>query len=185
MASWTTDDTDALARCGHCDNCTRPPETVDQKDVTVEAWQILKIVAAVERQGGRLTLNGLSDLARGAGGGAFDAGGKGKGKAKEKTTLDLDEVAGGKITFSKDVSGFTASIIFFYLMIAYLWVLEPGHGNALGRAAPFSLSERIVFLKLICRQCLRCPRAAGHTTRPILSRRSGEQQRPSSRMLFS
>ena len=104
MASWTTDDTDALARCGHCDNCTRPPETVDRKDVTVEAWQILKIVAAVQRQGGRLTLNRLSDLARGAGGGAFEAGGQGKGKGQGKITLDLDEVAGGKIGFSKDVS---------------------------------------------------------------------------------
>jgi ATP-dependent DNA helicase Q1 len=104
MASWTTDDTDALARCGHCDNCMRPPETVDQRDVTVEAWQILKIAAAVQRQGGRLTLNGLSDLARGAGGSAFDTGGTGKGKAKERTTLDLADVAGGKIGLSKDVS---------------------------------------------------------------------------------
>lgn len=104
MASWTTDDMDALARCGHCDNCIRPPETVDRRDMTVEAWQILTIAAAVRRQGGRLTLNGLGDLARGTGSGAFDTGGK--GKAKGKTILDLDDVAGGKIGLSKDVSEF-------------------------------------------------------------------------------
>lgn len=107
MASWTTDDTDALARCGHCDNCTRAPETVDQRDVTVEAWQILKIADVVKRHGGRLTLNGLGDLARGLGGGAFEtsSGGKGtKGKSKEKTSISLDDIAGGKISFSKDVS---------------------------------------------------------------------------------
>src|ERR1700733_12701044 len=87
MASWTTDDTDALARCGHCDNCTRAQETMDHRDVTVEAWQILKIPDAVQRHCGRLTLNGLGDLVRGSGGGAFDVAGEGrgsKGKAKEK-----------------------------------------------------------------------------------------------------
>jgi ATP-dependent DNA helicase Q1 len=51
-----------------------------------------------------LTLNGLGDLARGTGSGAFDTGGK--GKAKGKTILDLDDVAGGKIGLSKDVSEF-------------------------------------------------------------------------------
>ena len=109
MASWTTDDTDALAHCGHCDNCVRPPETVDQRDVTVEAWQILKIAAAVQRQGGRLTLNGLGDLARGTGGGTFDTGGNGKGKGK--MAFDLDNIAGGKIGLSRDVSKFMARII--------------------------------------------------------------------------
>lgn len=172
MASWTTDDTDALARCGHCDNCTRPPGTMDQKDVTVEAWQILKIVAAVQRQGGRLTLNGLSDLARGAGGGAFDAGGNGKGKAKDKSTLDLKEVAGGKVGFSKDVSG-TAACLICSPSYDRLFT-ELGHRNTTGGVAPFSLPGGVLFRKLLRRQCLRCPRAAGHTTRPILSRRSGE-----------
>lgn len=104
MASWTTDETDALARCGHCDNCTRPPESVDHRDVTVEAWQILKILEYVQRHDGRLTLNTLSDVARGAGGGGFE-GGKGKGKKQaEKQSIDLDDVAGGKINLSKDVS---------------------------------------------------------------------------------
>lgn len=106
MASWTTEDTDALARCGHCDNCTRAPETVDRKDMTVEAWQILKIADAVQRHGGRLTLNGLGDLVRGSGGGAFDVAGGGrgaKGKVKEKVAIDLDDIAGGKVCLSKDV----------------------------------------------------------------------------------
>jgi hypothetical protein len=151
MASWTTDDTDALARCGHCDNCTRPPETVDRKDVTVEAWQILKIVAAVQRQGGRLTLNRLSDLARGAGGGAFEAGGQGKGKGQGKITLDLDEVAGGKIGFSKDVSVLHGMHYIFSLMTIYLCFLLPGHRKPPGGAASFSLSGRGLFCKLLCR----------------------------------
>ena len=102
MSSWTTDETDALARCGHCDNCTRPPGSVDHRDVTVEAWQILKILEYVQKHGGRLTLKGLSDVARGANGGGFE--GKHGRKKTEKQNIDLDNVAGGKINLSKDVS---------------------------------------------------------------------------------
>lgn len=99
MSSWTTDETDALARCGHCDNCTRPPESVEHRDVTVEAWQILKILEYVQRHGGRLTLKGLSDVAHS---GNFE--GKNGGKKTEKQNIDLDNVADGKINLSKDVS---------------------------------------------------------------------------------
>ncbi|KAF8459232.1 P-loop containing nucleoside triphosphate hydrolase protein [Gautieria morchelliformis] len=105
LASWTSSTSGALTPCGHCDNCTRPPETIDCRDVSLDAWQILKVVQQVERQGGRVTLGMLADLIRGAGGGSFGVVGnnrKGKGTAKEKIGLDLDEIAGGKVTLSKD-----------------------------------------------------------------------------------
>ncbi|KAH7882286.1 P-loop containing nucleoside triphosphate hydrolase protein [Phlebopus sp. FC_14] len=103
MASWTTEESSAMDRCGHCDNCTRGPETIERKDVTLEAWQLLKILKAVDAQGGRQTIAGLSDLARGLSGGIFDAGGKGKRKkTKEKVQLDYDAVSGGKVGLSKD-----------------------------------------------------------------------------------
>ncbi|KIJ63080.1 hypothetical protein HYDPIDRAFT_176149 [Hydnomerulius pinastri MD-312] len=101
MASWTTEESSAMDKCGHCDNCTRAPETVEHKDVTVETWQLLKILEAVDAQGGRQTIAGLSDLARGLGGGSFDTGGK-RQKVKEKVQLDYDAVAGGKVGLSKD-----------------------------------------------------------------------------------
>lgn len=105
MASWTTNESDAMDRCGHCDNCTRLPANVEHKDATVEAWQILKILEAVEGGGGRLTISGLSDLARGLGGGSFETGGGGKRRnAKEKIQIDYDSVAGGRVGLSKDVS---------------------------------------------------------------------------------
>lgn len=109
MSSWTTDDSDALTRCGHCDNCKRPPEEIDRRNVALEALQLLQIVSAVERDGGSLTLNNLATLARGNKGGSYEAtqggrGRKGKGKTKEKVNLDLEEVAGGKVNISKDVS---------------------------------------------------------------------------------
>ena len=51
----------------------------------------------------------LADLVRGAGGGAFSVssgtgGRKRKSLSKEKVGLDLDAVAGGKVTLGKDVS---------------------------------------------------------------------------------
>lgn len=126
---------DALERCGHCDNCTRPLGDVDQKDVTVEAWQILKIVDSVKRQGGRLTHNGLGDLARGMGGGAFDVGsGKGKGKTKEKQTLNLDEIAGGKVGLSRDV-GTRCMMLCTVSDLLVLFVLS---GNADATGGPTS-----------------------------------------------
>jgi ATP-dependent DNA helicase Q1 len=113
MSSWTTDDSDALARCGHCDNCTRAPEILDHRDMTTEAWQILKIVEAVKRSGGCLTLTQLAELARGAGGGAYEVtsrrGGR-RGNERSKEKLDLDAVAGGNVDLSKEVG--TLHVIF-------------------------------------------------------------------------
>ncbi|KAF8588200.1 ATP-dependent DNA helicase [Ramaria rubella] len=105
LSSWTSSTAGALTPCGHCDNCTRSPETIDHRDVTLEAWQILKVVQEIERQGGRVTVGMTADLIRGAGGKSFGVAGggrKGKGKTKEKVELDLNEIAGGKVGLSKD-----------------------------------------------------------------------------------
>lgn len=102
--AWSTDGKDSLTRCGHCDNCTRPPEAIEQRDVTVQAWQLVRIVEAIATEGGRATLGMLADLARGAGGGAFGVGGRnGKGKSKEKVGLDLEAICRGKVDMSRDV----------------------------------------------------------------------------------
>lgn len=101
MASWTTQESRATDRCGHCDNCTRSPDTVEQRDVTLEAWQILKILETVSAQGGRQTIAGLGDIARGLGGGAFEASSK-RRKTKEKLQFDYEAISGGKVELSKD-----------------------------------------------------------------------------------
>lgn len=107
ISSWTTEDQDALERCGHCDNCVRTPESIERKDVSLYSWQLLKIAQYVHGIGGKATVNMLAGLARNAGGGAFDVltgGGRGKRKEKEKVSLDLDTVAGGVVDLMKDVS---------------------------------------------------------------------------------
>ncbi|PCH44665.1 ATP-dependent DNA helicase, partial [Wolfiporia cocos MD-104 SS10] len=104
IASWTTDEEDALARCGHCDNCTRAPDALVRQDVRVPAWQILQVARAVQRNDGRVTIATLSDLVRGLGNATINvASGKRKGRAKESETigLDLDAIAGGKVNLSK------------------------------------------------------------------------------------
>ncbi|KAG9311882.1 ATP-dependent DNA helicase [Chiua virens] len=101
MASWTTEESSAMDKCGHCDNCTRPAGTVFHKDVTLEAWQVLKITQAVDADGGRQTIASLADLTRGGSGGSFEGGGKRK-KTKEKIGLNYDAIAGGKVVLTKD-----------------------------------------------------------------------------------
>ncbi|QRV92276.1 DEAD/DEAH box helicase [Ceratobasidium sp. AG-Ba] len=105
LSSWTTEANGRLTACGHCDNCTRPPETVCNKDVTLDSWIILRVAQAVDNEGGRVTVAMLADLARGVGGQAFQVpsgGGRRRKSAGEKVGLDLNEVAGGKISLSKD-----------------------------------------------------------------------------------
>lgn len=114
MASWATADSDALAPCGHCDNCTRAADSFERRDVTFEAWQVLKVADYVHHTGGQLTLTMLADLARGIGGGSYGVGGggrKGKGKSreKEKVDIDLDVICGGKVNLKKDVGASPAS----------------------------------------------------------------------------
>ncbi|KAJ7630796.1 P-loop containing nucleoside triphosphate hydrolase protein [Roridomyces roridus] len=106
MSSWTTEDSNALTPCGHCDNCTRPVDGFTRRDVTLEAWKVLKVAEAVQADRGQLTLAMLADLARGNGGGTYSAGGgggrKGRGKNREKVELDLERICGGKVGLKKD-----------------------------------------------------------------------------------
>ncbi|KDQ53749.1 hypothetical protein JAAARDRAFT_136746 [Jaapia argillacea MUCL 33604] len=108
MSAWAADDPTGKARCGHCDNCTRPPETIEAVDVTLYAWKIIKVAHAVQRERHRVTLAQLVNLVRGLAGGAISSSkvgkgkGKGKGKQTEKTVIDLDAVAGGKIVMSNE-----------------------------------------------------------------------------------
>ncbi|KAJ7293437.1 P-loop containing nucleoside triphosphate hydrolase protein [Mycena rebaudengoi] len=89
ISAWTTEDSNALEKCGHCDNCTREPGSFERKDVTLETWQILKIVDAVQHSAGSSTLTMLADpRTYGVGGGGRK--GKGKGREKEKVDLDLE-----------------------------------------------------------------------------------------------
>lgn len=114
MSAWETKEVGANERCGHCDNCTRPPETKEERDVTIHTWQIIRIIEHIKRGGGRVTLGMLANLVRGAGGCSFSAANgkrKGKGKAagsnnteKETIKVDLDVVAGGKVSLNRDVS---------------------------------------------------------------------------------
>ncbi|RDX41672.1 ATP-dependent DNA helicase [Lentinus brumalis] len=110
FSSWATAEEDTLTRCGHCDNCTRPPETLEHLGVRgrVAAWQLLRVV---EEAGQELTMAQLCDLARGLGGGsakekepaaAAKGKGKGRGRGKEKAYVDVHEVAGGKVELSKE-----------------------------------------------------------------------------------
>ncbi|KAI0747102.1 P-loop containing nucleoside triphosphate hydrolase protein [Daedaleopsis nitida] len=106
FSSWTTEQEDTLTACGHCDNCTRAPETLERLGVRtrVVAWQILRVLKAA---GGGVTMAQLCDLARGLGGSnkaqdASEGRGKGKGRAKEKVSVDVHEVAGGKVELSKE-----------------------------------------------------------------------------------
>lgn len=73
--------------------------------MTLQAWQLLKVVKSISASDGRATLSMLTDLARGAGGGSFGVtSGRGKQKSKDKVDLDLDQICGGKVELSKDVS---------------------------------------------------------------------------------
>lgn len=100
MTAWSTDDKSGLEPCGHCDNCTRPPEGFDrERDVTHQAWQVLKIAEELDRRQGRVTLAKLASIAKGNGGCSFDIV---RGKNKSTDTLDLDEICQGKVVLGKD-----------------------------------------------------------------------------------
>ena len=111
VAPFTASDRTA---CGHCDNCLRTTQSygagedensispVVTRDVTLEAWKVCKIIAAMAQQSGKVTLPAAGDLVRGLGKGAFQT--EGKGAAKGKGSVDLDAICGGKVTLNKDVS---------------------------------------------------------------------------------
>ncbi|CBQ69103.1 related to RecQ family helicase RecQL1 [Sporisorium reilianum SRZ2] len=99
--------------CGICDNCTGNRAAL-LMDARKEMYQLLAVLAEMCRQGGRITLTTLSDVARGLGGGKFNldpnltGAKKGKGKASSSSTakagmVDIQAVAGGKITLHRDI----------------------------------------------------------------------------------
>lgn len=90
----------------HCDNCMRSPDSIERRDITLATWQILKVVDAVQRAGGRLTLSMLATLARGGNKGAFEAS-QGRRKGTTKQTLDIEDVAGGPVELNKNVCAFS------------------------------------------------------------------------------
>ncbi|KAI9061598.1 ATP-dependent DNA helicase [Trametes sanguinea] len=122
LNSWETEEEDALTRCGHCDNCTRPPESIERRDVRLPAWQLLRLVSLQQ-----ITMAQLCDLARGVGGASAGAAGggakgKGKGRAKAKVAVDIEEVAGGKVDLSKEQTEVLCVhlLIEGYLKLAYV-----------------------------------------------------------------
>lgn len=99
--------------CGICDNCTGNRSAL-LMDARKEMYQLLAILAEMCRQGGRITLTSLSDVARGLGGGKFNLDPnltnlkKGKGKSSSSNTdkagmVDIQAVAGGKVTLHRDI----------------------------------------------------------------------------------
>ncbi len=98
--------TGGVSACGHCDNCTRDPSSIQTIDVTLDAWRIVRVAAEVEAQGGRVTVSGLADLVRGLGGGQFPVvaqSGKSRGKVSaEKGVVNLQEMCEGKVLLSKE-----------------------------------------------------------------------------------
>lgn len=103
VSTWSTAEINALDRCGHCDNCLRDEDSIEQRDVTLQAWQLLKILQAVRQQGGRLTLGKLATLARGGAKGLYEVS-KGNRRESENQEIDLDTVSGGPVDLSKTVS---------------------------------------------------------------------------------
>ena len=104
MSFFRTEEEDANTPCGHCDNCTRAPDTLERlgERTRLAAWRLLRVATDARKE---LTMTQLCDLARGLGSSAAAGTGKGKGKgrAKEKVTVDLERVAGGKVELSKEV----------------------------------------------------------------------------------
>jgi ATP-dependent DNA helicase Q1 len=82
---------------------------VERKDATVQAWQILKVAEAVQREKGQLTVGMLADLARGNGKGTFDVRSGGR-NGRETNALDLDAVAHGKVDLSKEVTVYSNAV---------------------------------------------------------------------------
>lgn len=101
IASFATEEKGALDPCGHCDNCTRSPESIERRDVTLATWQVLKVANEVHRAGGRLTLGKLATLVRGGNKGAYEVTiGR---RAAVDQNLDLEDLAGGPIELNKNV----------------------------------------------------------------------------------
>jgi ATP-dependent DNA helicase Q1 len=94
----------ALDSCGHCDNCTRSGGAVQDRDVTLDAWRIIKICMSLRRRKERITANQLRDACRGI------------GILKEK--IDLSSVQ-GKVS----LSGPVGSILFRGLFLPVILIV--------------------------------------------------------------
>ncbi|KIY65535.1 ATP-dependent DNA helicase [Cylindrobasidium torrendii FP15055 ss-10] len=80
---------DAMDPCGHCDNCMRNDSEKEGRDVSLEAWQLVKLMKKVCVSKSRYTAQQISDLAR-----------KGKVAPKKNApaeTVDMDRVCGGLV----------------------------------------------------------------------------------------
>lgn len=89
--------------------CQRDPQSFELVDVSLPAYQALRVITAASAQRGTLTLAQACDLVRGLGGGSFsNTQGKNKGKGK----VDVVAEAGAKVALNKDVS----SLSFFWLV---------------------------------------------------------------------
>ena len=51
-----------MTPCGHCDNCTRPDDLVEHREVTREAWKILKRLEQETEKSEAMTLDKLCNL---------------------------------------------------------------------------------------------------------------------------
>ncbi|KAG5651809.1 hypothetical protein H0H81_007332 [Sphagnurus paluster] len=90
-SAWSESDAD---KCGHCDNCTREPGSIDHRDISLEAWQITNIVQALDsKQNQSRTLKGLVDLIISIR----------KGKMKENLEIDPESIAGGPVNLTKAI----------------------------------------------------------------------------------
>ena len=71
--------------------------------MTLATWQILKIVDAVRKSGGKLTLVMLANLAKGLQGGLYEVSEGRRSESKKKVKLDLETVAGGPVDMTRTV----------------------------------------------------------------------------------
>ncbi|KAL1674623.1 P-loop containing nucleoside triphosphate hydrolase protein [Schizophyllum commune] len=103
-SAWSTDTTSVHDPCTTCDNCTRDPATYAEHDVTLPAWQILRVAEEIKDRGVSITIKKLAEIARGLGGGTVSSGTKrkkGKG-ASGPETIDIEDVAGGKVDMKQE-----------------------------------------------------------------------------------
>ncbi|OCH86014.1 ATP-dependent DNA helicase [Obba rivulosa] len=97
MSSWTTEEADVLAPCGHCDNCKRDSDSFVRRNVTLAAWKVVQIAVAVKECAGRVTMAQRSSAtSREAQEAATSP------SSKESAELDLEELVGGKIDLSRE-----------------------------------------------------------------------------------
>ncbi|KAI0052061.1 ATP-dependent DNA helicase [Auriscalpium vulgare] len=120
LSAWSAE---PLVRCSHCDNCMRAPGAVEERDITAEAWRVLRISQALKRADENVTAQKLSDCARGVG--------------AEVKKLDI-AVAGCKVSLSKQD---TEALVIHLMLEQYLTVklhttpyktvtyLEPGQAD--------------------------------------------------------